>query len=94
MLASSLSHGYSMGRWLLWRQRLQGLCRHADAVIALEAKKEFMSMISCGRDLDYEVPGETRFVEKIMEKMTDALKASGRPSLDFGMGDIDVDWVK
>ena len=85
--------GFSMKRWLVWRRRLQQLSHNADPAVAKEARKGFMSMINCGRDLDYDVPGEAKFTEKLQAAMGDALAKSGKESVSGDEIDIDVDWV-
>ncbi|KAF2807349.1 uncharacterized protein BDZ99DRAFT_465256 [Mytilinidion resinicola] len=85
--------GFSMNRWLFWRRRLQDLSHNADSAIAKEAKKGFMAMIFCGRDLDYEVPGEMKFTEKLQAAMGEELVRSGKESVDGEDIDINVDWV-
>lgn len=85
--------GYSLERWLFWRQRLQRLSRNADITVVKSARQGFLSMITCGRDLDYEVPGEAKFVEKLQVVMAEALAASGKPSVGLEDINIDVDWV-
>jgi hypothetical protein len=52
-----------------------------------------MSMVSCGLDLDCDVPGEARFREKVSMAMSEGLSKSGKESLDIDEVDIDVDWV-
>ena len=86
-------HGFSIKRWLFWRWRLQELSHHADAAVAKKAKKGFMSMIFCGRNLDYVVPGEAKFKEKLEAAMGEALAKSGEESVDGDDIDINVDWV-
>ena len=85
--------GFSIKRWLFWRRRLQQLSHDADAAVAKKAKEGFMSMISSGRILDFEVPGEAKFKEKLEAVMGDALVRSGKESVDGDDVDIDVDWV-
>ena len=85
--------GFSIKRWLVWRRRLQELSHNADTAVAKTAKKGFMSMISCGRDLDYDVPGEAKFTEKLQAAMGEALAKSGKKSVSGDDIDIDVDWV-
>jgi hypothetical protein len=85
--------GFSLERWLFWRRRLQELGHSADSAVAKEAKKGFMSMIGCGRELDYNVPGEAKFAEKLQKAMWEALQESGKESLSGDDIDINVDWV-
>jgi hypothetical protein len=85
--------GFSMKRWLFWRRRLQELSHNADSAVAKEAKKGFMSMIFCGRDLDYDVPGETKFTEMLQAAMGEELAKSGKQCVDGDDIDINVDWV-
>lgn len=85
--------GCSMERWLFWRRRLQQLSRHADPAVAKEARKGFMSMVTCGRLLDYDVPGEAKFEERVQVAMTEALATSGHACLNLEEADFDVHWV-
>ncbi|KAF5724861.1 hypothetical protein FMUND_418 [Fusarium mundagurra] len=84
---------YSMARWLFWRRRFQKLSRHPDTSLAQLAKKGFMAMIHCGRDVDYSVPGEDVFAERLQATMWAELVKSGKESLDGDDVDIDPDWV-
>ncbi|OCK74559.1 hypothetical protein K432DRAFT_386737 [Lepidopterella palustris CBS 459.81] len=86
-------HGFSLKRWLFWRRRLQELSHNADLAVAKEAKKGFMGMIFCGRDLDYDVPGEAKFTERIQTAMGEELAKSGKESVSGDDIDINVDWV-
>ncbi|MCJ1437802.1 hypothetical protein MMC27_007189 [Xylographa pallens] len=86
-------HGFSMQRWLFWRRRLQEFSHHADPAVAQTARKGFMRMINCGRNLDYNVPGEAKFAEKLQAVMGEALVTSGKNSVSGDDIDIDVDWV-
>ncbi|KAF2492558.1 hypothetical protein BU16DRAFT_551455 [Lophium mytilinum] len=72
----------------VWRRCLQLLSHNTDPVVAKEAKKGFMAMIFCGRDLDYDVPGETKFTEKLQAAMEAELVRSGEQSVDGD--DIDI----
>ncbi|RTE84967.1 hypothetical protein BHE90_000428 [Fusarium euwallaceae] len=85
--------GFSLDRWLLWRRRFQQLSHSEDSSVAKEAKRGFMAMINCGRDLDYEIPGEARFAERLQKAMWEALVESGKESLDGDEIDINVNWV-
>ncbi|KAM5344295.1 hypothetical protein ACJ41O_012832 [Fusarium nematophilum] len=85
---------FSMERWLFWRQRLRELSHSENQEVAKEAKRGFMCMINCGRDLDYDVPGESRFAERLQKAMGEALAKSGKESVSGEEIDIDVDWVE
>ncbi|EEU41656.1 uncharacterized protein NECHADRAFT_87592 [Fusarium vanettenii 77-13-4] len=87
------SGGFSIERWLFWRERFQHLSHSQDSSVAKEAKRGFMTMINCGRDLGYEVPGEARFAERLQKAMWEALVESGKESLDGDEIDIKVDWA-
>jgi hypothetical protein len=52
-----------------------------------------MSMIFCGRDLDYDVPGEMKFTEMLQAAMGEELAKSGKQCVDGDDIDINVDWV-
>ncbi|KAF5640043.1 uncharacterized protein FTJAE_4590 [Fusarium tjaetaba] len=85
--------GFSMARWLFWRSRFQKISHHPDTSLAQLAKKGFMAMIHCGRDVDYGVPGEDAFAERLQATMWAELVKSGKVSLDGDDVDIDPDWV-
>ncbi|KAG7405323.1 hypothetical protein ACKAV7_013391 [Fusarium commune] len=85
--------GFSMAWWLFWRRRFQKLSHHPDTSLAQLAKKGFMAMIHCGRDVDYSVPGEDVFAERLQATMWAELVKSGKESLDGDDIDIDPDWV-
>jgi hypothetical protein len=87
------SESFTLDRWLFWRKRFQELSQHEDPSVSKEAKKGFMGMISCGIQLDYEVPGEAKFAEKLRAAMGKALDESGKESVDGDDIDIDVNWV-
>ena len=86
-------HGFSIKRWLFWRRRLQELSHNTDSAMAKTAKKGFMAMITAGRLLDYEVPGEEKFKEKLQAAMGEELARSGKQSVSGDDIDINVDWV-
>lgn len=50
-----------------------------------------VALIICGREMDFEVPGEARFVMGLQEAMGRALVGSGTQSIDGDEIDIDVD---
>ncbi|KAF5558692.1 hypothetical protein FPHYL_7283 [Fusarium phyllophilum] len=85
--------GFSMSWWLFWRRRFQKLSHHPDTSLAQLAKKGFMAMIHCGRDVDYSIPGEDVFAERLQATMWAELVKSGKESLDGDDVDIDLDWV-
>ncbi|KAI8650075.1 hypothetical protein LRP88_14840 [Fusarium phalaenopsidis] len=85
--------GFGLKRWLFWRERFQYLSHSEGSNVAKEAKRGFMAMINCGRDLDYEVPGEARFAERLQKTMWEALVESGKESLGGDEIDINVNWV-
>ena len=85
--------GFSIKRWLFWRRRLQELSHNADTAVAKMAKKGFMSMVSRGSHLDYDVPGEAKFTEKLQAAMGEALGESGKKSVSGDDIDINVNWV-
>ncbi|GKT89337.1 LOW QUALITY PROTEIN: hypothetical protein Ct61P_07187 [Colletotrichum tofieldiae] len=86
-------HGLALERWLFWRRRLQQLSRSSDTDLAKQAKKGFMSMIFCGRDLGFEVEGEAKFSERLQKAMHEELMRSGKNSVDGDEIEIDVDWA-
>lgn len=85
---------FSMSHWLRWRRRLQELSHDADADVARLAKKGFMSMIFCGRDLGVEVEGEERFAERLQEVMYRELVSSGKGVVEGEEVEIEPNWVE
>ncbi|KAK1623648.1 hypothetical protein BDP81DRAFT_410592 [Colletotrichum phormii] len=84
---------FSMSHWLRWRRRLQELSHDADADVARLAKRGFMSMIFCGRDLEVEVEGEARFAERLQGAMYRELVRSGKEVVEGEEIEIEADWV-
>ncbi|KAL6408382.1 hypothetical protein AUP68_08239 [Ilyonectria robusta] len=87
------AHGFSMKRWLFWRQRLQELSHSADSAVAKEAKEGFMLMVSSGRELAYDVPGEARFSDRLYATLDEELIRSGKESVGTDDIDVVVGWV-
>ncbi|KAH6970727.1 hypothetical protein BKA56DRAFT_596815 [Ilyonectria sp. MPI-CAGE-AT-0026] len=87
------AHGFSMTRWLFWRQRLQELSHNTDSAVAKEAKDGFLLMVSSGRELAYDVPGEARFSERLYATLDEELIRSGKESVGTEDIDVVVDWV-
>jgi hypothetical protein len=87
------AESFTLQRWLFWRRRFQEPSHHKDPGVAKEAKKGFMGMIMCGIQLDYEVPGEASFHEKLRAAMATALVESGKESVDGEDIDIDMNLV-
>ncbi|KAH7013020.1 hypothetical protein EDB80DRAFT_709230 [Ilyonectria destructans] len=87
------AHGFSIKRWLFWRQRLQELSHSADSAVAKEAKDGFMLMVSSGRELAYDVPGEARFSERLHATLHEELIRSGKESVGTDDIDVVVEWV-
>jgi hypothetical protein len=89
-----VSHpGFSLQRWLFWRRRFQELSHSAKAEVAKKAKEGFMCMVHCGHDMEYDVPGEARFMERLQTAMGEELIRSGKESVEGDEIDIKVDWI-
>ena len=84
--------GHRLKKWLFWRWRLQKLIHSKDLASAEEAKKGFMSMIVCGRLLDYDVPGKAIFAERLQIAMTEEIRKRGKQSVSGNDIDTDVNW--
>ncbi len=67
----------------------------AEVPAAFHNMSEYVGhiMISCGRTLDYDVPGEAKFAEKLQAAMWGELVRSGKKSVSGDEIDIDVDWA-
>jgi hypothetical protein len=62
---------------MCWRQTLQVLSLNPNPDSAKEAKNGFLHMVTCGRDLGYDVEGEEKFMANLKKAMKDAREASG-----------------
>ncbi|KAJ9302811.1 hypothetical protein DTO271G3_185 [Paecilomyces variotii] len=85
--------GFSLKRWLFWRERLKKLSHGRDSTAAKAAKKAFISMVSCGRELDYDIPCEARLAEKLQVAMAAALSKSGKESINDDYIAINTNWM-
>ncbi|KAK4946706.1 hypothetical protein LTR10_014208 [Elasticomyces elasticus] len=79
--------GFSIFRWVFWRNRLGELYYHegADGVRA-NAKKAFDHMILTGRLLGHEIPGEKTYWSVVFRRLDRELQRSGKASV--GLEDI------
>ncbi|KAL1851222.1 hypothetical protein Plec18170_006546 [Paecilomyces lecythidis] len=89
--ANISQQGFSLKRWLFWKERLKQLCHNRYTTAAIEAKKGFINMVNCGRELEYDVPGEAVFAEKLQKVMAEVLSKSGKEPIHADGFDIDVD---
>lgn len=85
--------GFSLQRWLFWRRRFQELSHSANPEVAKKAKEGFMRMVHCGYDMEYDVPGEARFMERLQTAMGEELIRSGKESVEGDDINIKVDWI-
>ena len=69
--------GFSIARWLFWRQRFKELTRCGDDTMRKEGKIGFANMIRLGREMGIKVPGEIEYQEKQSKFMLAGLKRQG-----------------
>lgn len=92
-LAHTLQPGFSVARWLFWRQRFKELSRCGAEEVAKDAGGGFSWMISAGREMGYEIPGEANYAAEVAKALTDELKRSGKNCVTSDEIVIDLDWA-
>ncbi|KAK2601638.1 hypothetical protein QQS21_004788 [Conoideocrella luteorostrata] len=89
-----LGEGFSVARWLFWRQRLGELYTHGNGDMARLSRACFEQMINTGSLVGIDIPGEKRYLANIF-KALDAELASRGFKGSVGAEDIEIDpsWV-
>jgi hypothetical protein len=87
--------GFSMARWLFWRQRFAELYLSGDKKIAKHGRQGFEAMVYTGLNAGVDIPGEKKYLEKLFEALGNELR-----KLDGEQGcvtpaliDIDPAWA-
>ena len=86
--------GFSVSRWLFWRQRFKDLTRCGDEQVAEEAGRGFDSMINTGRQMGYEIAGEAKYWTKLQNALSDELRRSGKNNVSTDDMVVDLDWTE
>lgn len=86
--------GFSVARWLFWRQRFKEVSRSGNDEVAKLAKKGFEKMIGTGIALGLDIPGEKTYLKKTFEALDREFVARGMVEC-VGTDDveIDMDWA-
>lgn len=90
--------GFSMDRWLVWRERFGELYRSKDERVSRLAREGFEVMVSTGRSLGLPVWGEQNFLKNAFEKLDEIVLAArasgGEACASLKQIEIDPDWVQ
>jgi len=91
--------GFSVARWLFWRQKVKGFALSDDVELAAEGKRVFVEMMMVGRLTESRLPGEKVYWDKVKEKMDRLLeerfRTGGRTTVEMEdvEHEIDLNWV-
>ncbi|KAH6880535.1 hypothetical protein B0T10DRAFT_565756 [Thelonectria olida] len=91
----TLDDKFSLNRWLSWRQRLGELYVQGGETVSGPARKGFELMVSTGRAIGLDIPGEKRYLERLFKALEKELVARGSKDCVVPE-DIEIDpaWVK
>ena len=92
---ANITHeGFSMARWLFWRQRLGELFLSGGEQVAQPARECFEVMVHTGLGVGIDIPGEKNYLGKVFEALDRELVARDFKG-SVGPEDIEVDprWV-
>jgi hypothetical protein len=84
--------GFSVSRWLFWRQRFKELSRCGDEQVAREGKSGFSWMINTGREMGYDIAGESNYAAKVGDALLAELRRSGKNCVSSEEIVIDLGW--
>jgi hypothetical protein len=82
-----------VSRGLFWRQRFKELSRSGDERVARGRKRGFSWMINTGREMGYDIAGESNYAAKVGEALLDELRRSGKNMVASEEIVIDLDWA-
>jgi len=89
--------GFSIARWLFWRQRLGDLYLSGGPEVARTARKGFEVMVNTGFRIGIEIPGEHKFLQKTFEALDKELVKLSESGLQgcvsSSMIDVDPAWA-
>ncbi|KAK2875164.1 hypothetical protein FQN49_001728 [Arthroderma sp. PD_2] len=87
--------GFSIARWLFWRQRFKDLYRSRAPPVVKLARSCFDASIFLGMDIGVTVPGERIYLARLFEALDKELEAREfKGCVDAEEIDIDMDWDK
>jgi hypothetical protein len=88
--ANITQHGFSVARWLFWRQRLGKLYLSGDQRVAKPARQCFDVMAATGRTVGINISGEKKYLEKLFEALDKELAARDFKG-SVGPEDVEID---
>ncbi|KAL1961694.1 hypothetical protein VTN77DRAFT_1298 [Rasamsonia byssochlamydoides] len=92
--ANVTQSGFSVARWLFWRQRFKELSRCGNEQVAKLGKEGFDEMVRTGIALGYDIPGEKKYWEKVFETLDQEFVArGGKDCVGPDDVEIDMDWA-
>ncbi|KAJ5979572.1 hypothetical protein N7481_006870 [Penicillium waksmanii] len=84
------TNGFSIPRWVFWRQRLKDLHEGGDAQMMKMTRACFEAMILTGIHIGVAVPGERRYLNNLFRALDEEL-ASREVKTSIGPEDIAID---
>ncbi|KAF3892502.1 hypothetical protein GTR04_4434 [Trichophyton interdigitale] len=87
--------GFSLPRWLFWRQGFKDLYRCGHEPLIRMARACFEASIFSGLNVGLTVPGEQIYLDRVFKALDKELAARGKKgSVDASEIEIDMDWDK
>ncbi|KAM5458262.1 hypothetical protein MaudCBS49596_000175 [Microsporum audouinii] len=87
--------GFSLARWLFWRQRFKDLYRSGNEPLIKMGRACFDESIFSGLGAGLIIPGEKIYLDRLFEAIDKELAARGNiGSVDATEVEIDMDWDK
>jgi Protein of unknown function (DUF3632) len=86
--------GCSVSRWIFWRTRLREICLCEDTELAKVARRGFDAMMTSGRMMGYDIPGEAKYWAKVEKALEEELRRGSKVSVSAEDICIDLDWTE
>ncbi|KAI1980404.1 hypothetical protein LOZ53_000633 [Ophidiomyces ophidiicola] len=87
--------GFSVKRWLFWRQRLKDFYDSGDAQIAGLARACFEEIVMAGMKVGLEIPGEREYLRNLFKALREELTARGPKGCVWPEEiEIDMGWAE
>ncbi|KAI5459356.1 hypothetical protein BGZ63DRAFT_406655 [Mariannaea sp. PMI_226] len=62
-------NGFSLQRWLFWRQKFGEMYLHGNEEVSMPSRKAFELMIGTGLAIGLNIPGEKRYLEQLFKAL-------------------------
>jgi hypothetical protein len=93
--ANILQPGFSLPRWLFWRQRFKDLYRCGDERVAKLAKACFEEAVLTGLHVGLDIPGEKTYLENLFKALDEELaKREFQGCVGPEDVEIDMEWTE